>query len=946
MSDADLLNVYGMPIKSRGTDEIGSITEIDAREVDPENFNIPLNTMKAKAKRNKQWKLQGKRAPIVTVHQDGDIFTLTVCAHGVSKPLEEQKASPEPSAIPIELGESTLVISGVEGRGMNGRPGYYFDLSSPMKTEQENKFFESLIRCVLNKMSFKDTRTASKPYCAEYIVTKISETYFCLEEINIPNIINTMSKPSSGKKKLSPKELQDALKLAAKKKTPRSESSLRADELQAEVDALKLAAKKKTTKSESSLRVKRLEAELAVAQKFAKQKDNEKQRMQRELEQAKMFTEIRSNMKPKIDEMKLKIVQTYQDANSIDLVILMDCTGSMSSYINDATQKINFMVDSIKHKHADSIVRVGFVAYRDHCDGDDRIKTIEFTEDVNAVKNFIASQRAHGGGDGPEDIAGGLQAALEMDWKSDARCIVLVADSPCHKEEFHTYGSDGDSAISKSHFATDPCIKQQMKILAFNGIDFTIVEISPSETAKMVKALENSYQVAELPLDGIKRKFEAVTADVRTLSPTIISAASSSLSSSKSRSVALAGRDEAIKLAKGKLSSFHHYGPTGVGISANIFSIKEGDESKSICLTSVPIDWDNVESQPAQRAIRHSYLLRREDGGFVNWKNPSLKEVSQTTTVKVLRSSFSKGAMRTAHAMVDMNTGNKLVAKVYYRCVGSQDIVARDVQSQCIAKAISHEYSSNPSVPAIDFIFTSYYELLDLESDDPMKYFGSEPYIAGSYVKYNNNNGWKSEEFAASAQAFSHFSWQFTYGSLMVVDLQGVNYVLTDPQIHTEGDGRGLFGEGNLGDRGIASFFASHVCNSVCASLKLVPFASGEDTLCKEGVRLRHAKVESADDMCSKERQMEISCGLCGDIFQTAHGKFIEQKNKAREIYCEECAVKVSSVETAVCIVCGIEMKYSEYWYRMRGMERPKSCRTCKEDARKAAALIDSSKEK
>lgn len=34
------------------------------------------------------------------------------------------------------------------------------------------------------------------------------------------------------------------------------------------------------------------------------------------------------------------------------------------------------------------------------------------------------------------------------------------------------------------------------------------------------------------------------------------------------------------------------------------------------------------------------------------------------------------------------------------------------------------------------------------------------------------------------SQAFSHYSYQFTEGYLMVVDLQGASGILTDPQIH------------------------------------------------------------------------------------------------------------------------------------------------------------------
>lgn len=48
-----------------------------------------------------------------------------------------------------------------------------------------------------------------------------------------------------------------------------------------------------------------------------------------------------------------------------------------------------------------------------------------------------------------------------------------------------------------------------------------------------------------------------------------------------------------------------------------------------------------------------------------------------------------------------------------------------------------------------------------------------------------------------SPQAFSHFTFERSGHQLIVVDIQGVGDLYTDPQIHTE---KGTdFGDGNLG---------------------------------------------------------------------------------------------------------------------------------------------------
>jgi len=70
-----------------------------------------------------------------------------------------------------------------------------------------------------------------------------------------------------------------------------------------------------------------------------------------------------------------------------------------------------------------------------------------------------------------------------------------------------------------------------------------------------------------------------------------------------------------------------------------------------------------------------------------------------------------------------------------------------------------------------------------------------------------------------TAQAFSHFTYDASQGQILICDIQGVQGIYTDPQIHTV-NGKG-FGSGNLGHTGIRAFLLRHVCNEVCRAVGL-----------------------------------------------------------------------------------------------------------------------------
>ena len=57
-------------------------------------------------------------------------------------------------------------------------------------------------------------------------------------------------------------------------------------------------------------------------------------------------------------------------------------------------------------------------------------------------------------------------------------------------------------------------------------------------------------------------------------------------------------------------------------------------------------------------------------------------------------------------------------------------------------------------------------------------------YVSGDYVKYNSNSGYINDKnLRRTPQAFSHFTFERSEHQLIVVDVQGVGDLYTDPQV-------------------------------------------------------------------------------------------------------------------------------------------------------------------
>ncbi len=129
---------------------------------------------------------------------------------------------------------------------------------------------------------------------------------------------------------------------------------------------------------------------------------------------------------------------------NLDVLFLIDATGSMADEIGKIQSTIFDVAARIDALPGRPDVRYGMVTYRDR--GDSFVSnTYEFTPDVGEFHRHLSTVYADGGGDYPESLNEGLYHALHsVEWRSGdtVQMIFLVADAPPHLD----YAQDYDYA--------------------------------------------------------------------------------------------------------------------------------------------------------------------------------------------------------------------------------------------------------------------------------------------------------------------------------------------------------------------------------------------------------------------------------------------------------------------------------------------------------------------
>lgn len=130
--------------------------------------------------------------------------------------------------------------------------------------------------------------------------------------------------------------------------------------------------------------------------------------------------------------------ESQQAADVLEMCLMLDCTGSMCSWIQRSKETLTGIIKNVCEEHKGLTVKVAFVGYRDISDIN-RFEIHDFDTDLGKVSNFIGRMSATGGGDFPEDVQGAFNKALNLGWsKHSAKQCILICDAPGHGTDLFT----------------------------------------------------------------------------------------------------------------------------------------------------------------------------------------------------------------------------------------------------------------------------------------------------------------------------------------------------------------------------------------------------------------------------------------------------------------------------------------------------------------------------
>ena len=133
---------------------------------------------------------------------------------------------------------------------------------------------------------------------------------------------------------------------------------------------------------------------------------------------------------------QITLEEHAEKSSILDLMFVIDTTGSMGDEIKYLKSEISDVISSISSANPNYTINLALLFYRDLSD-EYVTRYFDFSTNISAQQQNLARQYANGGGDFPEAVDRALSEAVGKNWNSDSatRIIFHVCDAPPHSDQ-------------------------------------------------------------------------------------------------------------------------------------------------------------------------------------------------------------------------------------------------------------------------------------------------------------------------------------------------------------------------------------------------------------------------------------------------------------------------------------------------------------------------------
>ena len=644
-----------------------------------------------------------------------------------------------------------------------------------------------------------------------------------------------------------------------------------------------------------------------------------------------------------LEEYESKI---FKDTN-LDIMFIMDLTGSMGIWLNEAKKSIKNIIEEITDNNPGSKIRISFIGYRDFFEKDEKREydTQEFTEDLNEFNNFISKLDCNGGGDEPEDIIGALRQALKMNWLSNSKYAVLVSDAPCHGKQYHDISYDKFSDGDPEGIPLEDVMKQFYE----KGITFYCIEIN-NTTKKMFNIMKEVYN------DTDKFHIEKLGNSVHEFSFFVAFSASVLLGNAKYNKVKFADilancRNETIeKIMKKYINNNSILNKNGDSITSQLISEIEnlniGGEDRKLFdfinrMNDLNINnennimnlnnsnnnnddnyfYTNLVEQDIKKLEQKeiNYTLRalsynKNTNTVSDWINPTIQEKIFKTQLQITFSTFKKDDINKNYEIyfVDQILDKEKKGIIPFKVLKSlynnpSEYIKKIALDELICEQIADYFNFmiSEELPHLkQFIKFQRHILYEIDNANSLN---GDFCLQNKYIISEDSNPIQLITAVPATkrilQSFSHFSYQITGGEILITDI-GYD---EDLKKVTE------FKKYSLKENGykkILEFFSTHICDNTCKKLGLAH------------PRKKLHPIQVKDTFYSNKYLNDINLCKCCSV--PIHVLNDNNEN------CGFCSWKESKTKIkATCTSCHFPFFYSTYAYNCQLINYPNKCAKC-----------------